>query len=579
MDSTYKFPSSPGTPLLQVSPERVNQQWSQSQYNDMESPTASAHRESRMHSRDSSVHEKVAAFNTLAFQGKQLERKANDAALKRAMLGREEAESEMRRYREENRALRRQAEDGKAREHKVGERLETIMENYGRAKETYAHTQAVWEKEIRRARKEAFKSQSAMVKFQEELKATRNTLRIADADLEREKERGLQREQEAFAARYQLVGVLEEVALLQEQIKLVEQERDALRTIAKNEEVARIAAEGRMPLPKAPEDDEFASPKKARKSLEPITIISSAASEEELDEMRMRLAWEQRRADRALDRVEFLEVECRLKCCESRKARSNADSLADLQVSSKTLEQAGIERSTVFIPEEGVFRTILPPPEESPWISPAKQSAPLFDNPRFQESIPVLEPPTPEDSQSRQRSFARTPSCEPPAPAILSDSNASLLSLLDAPHSPPTNKSSFHVPTMPNIPNLANNPQAVEEVDQRELETATEEQEVDTNIIQTFKTISTTTKIPLADAPDLTPPTTLPADSSNPALSPTMSREKALAMIRERRGRARSFAQGTATPRKQMIEGLNRRDISAPAIRSGNVRGRSQART
>ena len=93
----------------------------------MESPSASLHRESKVHSRESSVYDKVAAFNSLAFQGKQLERKANDAALKRAMLGREEAESEMRRYREETRSLRRQVDEGRARELKVGERLETVM--------------------------------------------------------------------------------------------------------------------------------------------------------------------------------------------------------------------------------------------------------------------------------------------------------------------------------------------------------------------------------------------------------------------------------------------------------------------
>jgi hypothetical protein len=128
MDSSYKFPGSPGTPLFQVSPERVNQQRPQSMY-EPESDSASIHRlsESRGHSRDSSVHDKVAQFNSLAFQGKQLERKANDAALKRAMLGREEAESEMRRYREETRALRRQIEEGRERERKVGERLETVM--------------------------------------------------------------------------------------------------------------------------------------------------------------------------------------------------------------------------------------------------------------------------------------------------------------------------------------------------------------------------------------------------------------------------------------------------------------------
>lgn len=50
-----------------------------------------------------------------------------DAALKRAMIAREQAESDMRRYREEARVLRRQVEDGRERERKVGERLETVM--------------------------------------------------------------------------------------------------------------------------------------------------------------------------------------------------------------------------------------------------------------------------------------------------------------------------------------------------------------------------------------------------------------------------------------------------------------------
>lgn len=64
---------------------------------------------------------------TAAAMTKQLERKTADAALKRAMLGREEAESEMRRFREEARLLRKQIEEGKERERRVGERLETVM--------------------------------------------------------------------------------------------------------------------------------------------------------------------------------------------------------------------------------------------------------------------------------------------------------------------------------------------------------------------------------------------------------------------------------------------------------------------
>lgn len=64
---------------------------------------------------------------TIAMQSKQLERKAADAALKRAMLGREEAEMELRRHRDENKLLRKALEEGKERERRVGERLEAVM--------------------------------------------------------------------------------------------------------------------------------------------------------------------------------------------------------------------------------------------------------------------------------------------------------------------------------------------------------------------------------------------------------------------------------------------------------------------
>ena len=65
----------------------------------------------------------------------------------------------------------------------------TLQENYSRAKETHGHTQQLWEKEIRRARKETFKAQSALVKCQEELKSSRagqksaeEAMRLAEED-------------------------------------------------------------------------------------------------------------------------------------------------------------------------------------------------------------------------------------------------------------------------------------------------------------------------------------------------------------------------------------------------------------
>lgn len=440
-------------------------------------------------------------------------------------------------------------------------------------KEFHGHTKTKYEKEIRRLRNDTMKRESVFIKLQEELKFSRETSRKGSDNLHEEKARSAKREQEAFEARYQLVGVQEELEKAQTQMKIVEQERDALRMIAKNEEIARIAAEGQIPLPASQEDDEFASPKKARKSLGAVMITSSAASEEELDDMRILLQWEQQRANRAHDRVEFLEAECRLNCCASRASRGTSAFPAATQ-------EVQIGRSsTVFIPSEGIFRTVSPAPEESPWISPAKKSnPPIFPQQSYQATPSQARQQTYSSASQDLPSHARTPSCEPPAPAMISSANTSLLSLLDAPHSP------THTATSSHDSHDTDGAEAETEVDDNPTPTQARTlprppQPIDASpAAYTFHTISHTTRIPLA-IPDLTP-TPPSTTAASDALSPTMSRDEALRQIQERRGRARSLAQGTLTPRKQMGEMSfkERRDISAPAVRSGNVRGRLASR-
>lgn len=470
----------------------------------------------------------------------------------------------------------------------------------------------MWEKEIRRARKESFRSQSVVVKLQEELKAARNALKTSESDIEQEKERSKKREQEAFTARYQLVGVQEELANMIEMVKLIEQERDALKTIAKNEEIARIAAEGQIPLPPSRDaHEEFASPRKVSQSLPPVTITSSASSEEEIEQLRMELAWERKRAERAHEHAQYMQLECQFRCCSCRHAEgkgecfeytliSSAPKTAAVESpeikdesdpgeilytappwepqSSLTLQENRMPRqNAVFIPAEGIFRTASPEPEESPWISPAKPTATRSFAP-FENAAINFSRLTPRGSM-----HSRTPSCEPPNTAIVHDVNTSLLSLIDGSHdtssasddtvihhntisrlehtrtrSVPTLQPSDHTPALtlhPQNPNL----------------TQIQSQS------QTFHTISTTTRIPLAaPAPiSITPPM---ASSGKPedALSPTMSREEALAQIRERRGRARSLAQGLATPKKVSGEMGGVRDFSAPAVRSGGFRRREK---
>jgi len=138
MDFDTSLPGSPTptpTPLQPVSDERVNQL--------RDSAASSLFSSVRGHSRDSSVvYDKITQFNSLSVQSKALERKTADAALKRAMLGREEAETDMRRFRDEVRGLRKQVDEGKERERRVGERLETVMVRLIHRPRTYRERQS-----------------------------------------------------------------------------------------------------------------------------------------------------------------------------------------------------------------------------------------------------------------------------------------------------------------------------------------------------------------------------------------------------------------------------------------------------
>lgn len=124
MDPAHRFPASPGTPLFPVSPERVNRQalpQSPSLPSNLHDPIKMAHLKEA-----SDVQNKVAQFNSLSKEAVQ-RRKDNEAAMRRAVLGREEAENETRRLKDENSRLRKELEEGKARERKVAERIESVM--------------------------------------------------------------------------------------------------------------------------------------------------------------------------------------------------------------------------------------------------------------------------------------------------------------------------------------------------------------------------------------------------------------------------------------------------------------------
>ena len=133
MDSIFKIPPSPGFPLFPVSPDRVNRQHLPHSPS-LPSELSTLHQDpfTSNHSRTSSdVQGKVAQFNNLSKEAIQ-RRKDNEAALRRAVVGREEAEGETRRLKEESRLLRNEIEEGRSRERRVGERVEGVMVRHER---------------------------------------------------------------------------------------------------------------------------------------------------------------------------------------------------------------------------------------------------------------------------------------------------------------------------------------------------------------------------------------------------------------------------------------------------------------
>ncbi|KAI9763663.1 MAG: hypothetical protein M1840_000377 [Geoglossum simile] len=525
-------------------------------------PALSFHGHSRT---NPDVQGKVEKFNTLTKDVSE-RRRAHEAALKRAMVGREEAENETRRTKDELRKLKAELSEGNDRERKMKHftplTILYLQEELQRAKDTHKHSVTLYEKEIRRARKEAFKYSSALVKLQEDLKATRTSLRSAHDEVEGCRNKTDKREQEAFAARYELIGVQEELAKMRERVGVVELESDALKTSLKEEEVARIAAEGRISLP-APTEDEMsqASPRKETRPFTPVSPVIGdetyklAAAKEELGFARIR-------ATKAEDMVDFMRMECQFRCCSCRVAEWHDTGYVHDATMVTAMEQMRQERAKMLLSvdkDQAALQDIalIPKPGgdvlsealvlgQSQRVQPISYTHSAGDDPTLTAGAPedvlatgVLRDETPFRDETKEP-LPDLPSHvenQHPNPTTTTlDTDTSLLSLPSATKSQPT-----FWPLQPEALEHNTTPLGAP----LNLHPPT------TTLLATpsspIKVTSTTTTIPLQDAPS--------------TLSPaTMTREEALEQIRQRRGRTKSIAV-VGTPKSSMP----RRDISAPA--------------
>lgn len=352
MDSPSSARSSPSKALNPLSPERMNQQ----AIPDSPSSLSDALRSQRKHNRGlSDVQSRVAYLNTLSRGGSPGAAAGSTsnggvAALQRAILGREEAESALSR-------VNSQFSEAQSRERRISERLESLLEELQATKERQAHERVVFEKEIRKVRKEAFRAGSALVKTQEELKHVRAEAKNLSQEVQSERDFKEKAKQEAFERAYAIAGLTEELEEVKGRLRTVEANNHAI-TLQnaraqelKRQDIGRMSlAEGDLALimtpsprrPKRPADEtieesapdttedlseEETPPKKAVKLSDPLPPQYTQQFKESppltvqelVDRLQHELRWEKRDRQEAEANLEFMQVQCMFKVCNCRE--------------------------------------------------------------------------------------------------------------------------------------------------------------------------------------------------------------------------------------------------------------------
>lgn len=468
------------------------------------------------------------------------------------------------------------------------------QEEHGTSREASESQHSIYEKELRRARKEAFKSSSMVVKLQEELKSTRNSLRITQSGLDLEKQKVQRKEQERFEMEYRIIPLQEQLDKLHQKLQTVEQEREALKTTLKEEEVARVAAQGLIALPVSQDMDldllnsprKQLSPQKFKLAFDPEedkeNIRSPSKKSTEGKRLAEDLSRERMRREHAEEMIDFLRMECKFQCCACKtasrldhdlavdldgelamvleKIRADMDDVLFVPVIADEVEELQMEEiqlGEVVTMETGVdaediveITTEAMEVEETTGPSPRAGEEYGSTAMEADHSVDMRSP----DDQLHDEEEAAVPN--PPQPQETASAPTILPQKLETPLPP--------APSTPPRPH--NRPDTTPFRHQPSIRTVTTTTTVPMHFTPSLKTLP-----PVFDSEEdienIPPPTPSSAVLPDGSELPIMDRAAALAAIEYRRGRAKSIANGQATPRKQMLEGVReRRDISAPVL-------------
>ena len=380
---------------------------------------------------------------------------------------------------------------------------------------------------------------------------------------------------------YQLIPLQEELNKLERHLKAAQEETLALKTSLKEEEVARIAAEGRIPLPLSQDaTDEFASPRKQSPVKRPASPLSDdkenlrAAPKKTAESKRMAEELEREKIRRlhAEELADFLQMECNFRCCGCKRASRLGHELS--------LELDDALNEGILRIREGM-QNILGPAEGQAdhdhmdiELEPTTKEGEGISERDFEaQGNPEMETQPKEYQKAEDIDCSMTFAAESPRAASPSAQLAQEAQPENDSEPPAPTETTTPVPLQPTTPPPAHQEQQPHETTpfrpQPSIRTVTTTTTVPMHFTPVSKPKSTQFTNPAEDAENIPPSTTDPS-------APTFDRAAALAAIEYRRGRAKSLANGQATPRKQMMEGVGpggRRDISAPALgqKSGNA--------
>ncbi|KAK9853756.1 hypothetical protein MYU51_005197 [Penicillium brevicompactum] len=468
MESPTRLPPSPSKALHPVSPERMNQQTIPA------SPSLPADLLTLHHKNHRGVSEvqaKVAFLNGLSRGGSPASTSNNNAAVIRANMGREEAESALAIAQEE-------LAEAQDRERRISERLESLLEELHGAKERQGQERSIFEKEIRKARKEAFRAGSTMVKLQEELKNSKSEAKALREEVAAERESKDRAKQEAFERAYALAGLTEELELLKEKFRALETENHSSTLEVRAHEIRKedfgrlslaegdlaflntprrpkraAAGSARSPVPERDEHVEATPPKRPRLSeigpaAENEQPASGAGPVEEdadlLEDLKEELVFERRRREAAEDMVHYMNIECQFERCSCRIAESqgrryiydaeyyNTFQKPQIEAEEKArAHQASIQQIAVQqpSPESASTPEASPPPppvhrspihrspvHQAPTFEPTVQQSPVHESPVHQSPVHethVHQPPI-HRSPMHQSPVHQSPAPQPP---------------------------------------------------------------------------------------------------------------------------------------------------------------------